>query len=184
MSSVFSDPEPEGFDSFPDQVRDDVEGLIWLGFLQDSFSFCGHDFVIRTLRGDEELLASLVTKEFVETLGQSRAWAWATIALAIESVDGDEAFCPPAGPNKKEFARARFQYVTSRWYWPIAEYIYRRYSDLLIRQAKAVEAMEDFSRENLSTFTPFAGFSTDKGVSAQEATEIMEFLQEDPDSTS
>jgi hypothetical protein len=95
-------------DRFPDDVVEDVEGLLWLGYLEDTVEFCGHEFVIRTLRLEEEILAGLVTKEYVETLAQAKAWIAAQVGLALVSVDGDENFCPPAGPGSKDYARARF----------------------------------------------------------------------------
>lgn len=175
MSQV--EEEQSGLASFPDDVREDVDGLIWLGYLEDGFDFCGHHFVIRTLRGDEELLAALVAKDYTDTLGQSRAWAWAQIALALVAVDHQDDFCPPAGPDKKSYARARFNYVTTNWYWPTAQYIFGRYAELLERQAAAVEAMEDFSQGNLPTFMPFADSLTDRGDSTVD--EIMGALDED-----
>lgn len=143
----FEDEAPEEeqvndpYARFPDQIRHDVEGLTWLGYLEDSFEFCGHHFVLRTLRGDEELGAALVCKEHTETLGQAKAWAWANIALALLSVDYDEAFCPPVGPDKDAFAQARFRYVTSRWYWPVGRHLFARYSALYKRMEDAIEAM-------------------------------------------
>lgn len=117
-------------DLFDPKVREAVEGLIWLGHLEDSFEFCGHNFVLRTLKADEELAAAAVVKEYTDTLGQAKAWAWANVALALVSVDGDDNFCPPTGPDKLAYARARFQYVTSRWYWPTGEYLFSRYQNL------------------------------------------------------
>lgn len=176
--------EPQGFDSFPPDIREDVDGLVWLGYLEDDFEFCGHQFTIRTLRGDEELLAAQLTKEYVETLGQSRAWAWAIVALSLVAVDGDEAFCPPAGPDKRNYARARFNYVTSKWYWLTARTLFDRYTALQERQAKALEAVEDLSPGNLTTFTPFAGFSTDRGDSQEEPPNMREVMEAiDQDST-
>lgn len=163
MSSVFEEEQPQGFDSFPPEIREDVEGLIWLGYLEDHYEFCGHDFVLRTLRGDEELLAGLITKEFVETLGQSRAWAWAQVALALVAIDGEDDFCPPVGPDKRAYARARFQYCTSRWFWPLGQRLFRRYAELLERQEAAIEALEDFTSGSLPTSTPSASSLTEKG---------------------
>jgi hypothetical protein len=31
----------ESKDGFPDEVVEDVDGLLWLGHLEDSFEFCG-----------------------------------------------------------------------------------------------------------------------------------------------
>lgn len=171
-------------DQFPDDVVEDVEGLLWLGYLEDSFEFCGHHFVIRTLRGDEEILAGLVTKEYVETLGQSKAWVWAQVGLALVSVDHDEDFCPPIGPNKRDFARARFQYATANWYWPLAQYVYERYAALLERQAACVEALQDLSNRSRTSFTASPGSLIAKADSPPPADRVMELLDEDEDSTS
>lgn len=186
MESQVEQDQEEGFAQFPDRVQEDVEGLIWLGYLEDAFDFCGHHFVIRTLRGEEELLAAAVTKEYVETLGQSRAWVWAVVSLSLVSVDGDEAFCPPIGPDRSAYARARFAYVTQNWFWPVAAAIFQRYTTLQERQTRAVEAVEDLSQGNLPMFTPFADSSTDKGDSPEnlDMEEALDLLDEDPDSTS
>jgi hypothetical protein len=156
------------FEDFPPEVRDDVEGLMWLGYLEDEFTFCGHHFVIRTLRGDEELLATLVTKEFVETLGQAKAYVWAQIALALSAVDGDSDFCPPVSNNKREYARARFQYCTGKWFWPLATFIYGKYTALLERQTEALARVEDLSNGSQLMSTPFAGSSTESGDSEEQ----------------
>lgn len=173
---------PSTLEDFPPEVREDVEGLLWLGYLEDEFDFCGHSFVIRTLRGDEELLATLVCKEWVESLGQTRAWVWAQIALALIAVDGDDAFCPPTGPDKRAYARARFQY-TQRWYWPVAEHIFAKYVELQKRQSEAFKRVEDLSQGNLPMFSPSVGSSTEAGDSEEKPMEdIREYLG-DPDST-
>src|SRR4051812_18330419 len=88
-------------DSLPSQVRDRVDGLVWLGHLQDDFEFCGHHFTLRTLKADEDLLAGILAKKYSETLGQGKAWAWAHVALALVSVDHDDDFCPPLGPDRE-----------------------------------------------------------------------------------
>lgn len=172
MEEQFSfDPSPEAIAGFPEAVQNDVEGLLWLGYLEDDFSFCGHHFVIRTLRGDEELLAGLVTREYSETMAQAKAQVWSTIALALVAVDDDEDFCPPATRDKKVYARARFQYATSQWFWPIALFIYNRYSTLLERQAQAIKELEDlFSGSRISS-TPLPGSLTDRASSEDEEAE-------------
>lgn len=170
------------FDAFPHSVREDIDGLIWLGYLEAQMPFCGHDFVIRTLRGDEELLAGLVVKDYTETLGQAKAHVWSTIALALVAVDGAEDFCPPATPNKKDYARARFQWVTTNWYWPTARAIFNRYSELLGRQQEALDALEDFCSGSLPTFTPGVGSWTGKASSVPQE-DIRDFLEPPEGST-
>lgn len=174
-SEVLKNP----LDEFPAEVRRDVEGMIWLGHLDHGCGLGGHTFVLRTLRGDEELLASLVAKEYMETIGQARALQWGQVALALVSVDGDEDFCPPIGPDKLEYARARFRFVT-QWYYPVCQFLYGQYTALLQRQIDAIQAVSDLSDRGLTTFTPFADSSTDKGDSVPEEKEdIRDLLEED-----
>lgn len=178
MSAFDEGNHPQSLDDFPPDARESVEGLLWLGYLEDEFDFCGHNFVIRTLRGDEELLAALVTKEFSETLGQERSWAWATVALALVAVDGDEDFCPKTVRDKRAYARARFQFCTSKWFWSVGKYLYERYVDLQRRQSEAITRVEDLSRGNLHTYSPSVGSSTNREDSEKPLEEITEYLDE------
>ena len=169
-------------DRFPDEVAEDVDGLLWLGYLENYFDYCGHDFVIRTLKMEDQLLCALVTKEYATTVGEGKAWVAAQVALALVSVDGDENFCEQATFDKKDYARARFNYVISKWYEPTIVRIYEEYIKLLDRQAAALEAMENLSQESLTTFMASPDSSKQKADS-QVAREIMEMIEEEEDST-
>lgn len=176
------DELPTSLEDFPPAIREDVEGLIYLGYLEDTFEFCGHQFCIHTLRGEEELLASLVCKEFQETMGEPRAWIWALISMCVDAVDGDENFCPAIGPNRREYAKARYNYCTKNWYWLTAAYIHEKYAALLVRQAEALKRVEDLYKGNRNTFMPSAGSSTDKGSSEEPEEDVREYL-DPPDIT-
>jgi hypothetical protein len=141
---------PRSLDEFPEEVREDVEGLAWLGYLEDSFDLFGHSFVVRTLKGDEELLAGLLTKDYESTMTQGKAFAWANVALSLVSVDGDEDFCPEIGPDRQANARARFN---------------------------AARAVRDLSTRSQQIFSPSPDSSTDPGDS--ENPEILDLLEED-----
>jgi hypothetical protein len=159
-------------DEFPDEAIEDVNGLLWLGYLEDVVDYCGHEFVIRTLRLEEQLLCSLLIKEYNETIGQGKAWVAAQVALSLISVDGDEEFCPKAGFNKKDNARGRFNYLISNWYEPTIVHIYNAYLKLLERQAFVLEEMENLSQESLSTFTA----SPDSSVQRADSSTVMEIM--------
>ena len=165
-------------DEFPEEVNEDVDGLIWLGYLEDVVDYCGHEFVIRTLRLEEQLLASLVTKEYTDTLGQAKAWIAAHVGLALVSIDGDEEFCSQAGFNKKDYARARFQYVTGKWFEPTIAHLYNAYSSLIERQSSVLEEMENLSKESRISFTASPDSLIPKADS-ETVQEIMELLEED-----
>lgn len=163
---------------FPDEMNEDVDGLIWLGYLEETVDYCGHEFVIRTIRSEEQLLASLVTKEYTNTLGQAKAWVAAHVGLALVAIDGDEEFCPQAGFSKKDYARARFKYVTSKWYEPTINKLYEAYAGLLDRQAEILEEMENLSQESRTTFTASPDSLTPRADS-ETIQEIMELMAED-----
>lgn len=171
-----------GLEGFSDKVREDVEGLMYLGYLETDFEFCGHHFVIHTIHGDEELLAGLLTKEFMQTMAGEKAYVWATVAMCLQVIDGDSEWCPRITKSARDYARQRFQYVTGKWFWPVAVHIYDKYMELQDEQKVAFEAMEDLSQENRIMSMPSAEFSNDRADSEEQPPEdIRDFLDgEDP----
>jgi hypothetical protein len=156
------------FSEFDPQVRESVDGLLYLGHLQDAFEFCGHTFEIRTLKTGEELLAGQVSKEYLEIMGSAKAWMAANVGLTLVAVDFDNDFCPSAGPNPLAFARARFNYVIQNWYTPTIEFIFGKYNQLNQKQVMAINAIADLSSGNLPSFTPLGGSLTGQGTSPEQ----------------
>jgi hypothetical protein len=165
-------------DEFPEEVVEDVDGLLWLGYLEDTVDYCGHEFVIRTLRAEDQLLCALITKEYADTVGQGKAWIASQVALALVAVDEDEDFCPRATFSKKDYARARFHYVISKWYEPVILHIYNAYMNLVERQSSVLEEMENLSKESRISFTALPDSFKQKADS-QASMEIMEMLEAD-----
>ncbi len=165
-------PQENPFNEFSSRIQEDIDGLIWLGHLEHEFEFCGHTFGIRTLKADEELAAAQVAKDYIYDGNPfaARAYAWSQIALALVSIDGSEDFCPPVGPDRIAFAKARFQWVTQRWYWATGEYLYTEYTALLQRQVEAINAIQDLSNRSLPISQPSVDFSTEPGTSSNETT--------------
>jgi hypothetical protein len=144
---------PDPFYGFEPQVRQDVIGLTHLGKLVDEFSFCGHHFTIKTLHGGEELAAARAAQAYRGTLKEPEAWVWAQVAMCLQSIDGDQNFCPPIGPDMDDFAQARFDYCLRErgWFYPLAQYIYfQRYVPLQQRMIAAFEALQGKSERNRS----------------------------------
>lgn len=164
---------------FPEEIQEDVNGLVWLGHLEDEFELFGHHFVIRTLKGDEELAAGTLTKDHQDTMTQVKAWAWANVSLSLVSVDHDPDFCPPIGPDKVVHARTRFNYCTSKWYWFLADEIFKRLLMLNARQQAAANAIRDLSMRSPAAFSPSLGSLTDQGDSESPEPEILQHLDED-----
>ena len=145
------------------EVQEAVEGLLYLGELSTDVEWCGHTIGLRTLRVDEEIAAAKAMDSFRNTLREPEAWAAAQLGLAITHIDGDDTFCPPVGPDKMSFARARFQYVTSKWYWPTIDHLFFEYQQLGKRQLEAVRAVQDLSARSPLTFSPFADSLNEPG---------------------
>jgi hypothetical protein len=150
-------------DEFPPEVRQDVQGLLYLGHLTAEIDFCGHYFSLRTLKAGEEMAAAKVVEPYVNTVKAAEAWSTAQVALALTQVDGDEDFCPAAGPDPMAHARARFQYM-GRWFQPTIDYLFGAYADLLDRQVEAVRALQDLSARSLPTSSPSADFLSELGT--------------------
>lgn len=153
---------------FPPQVRIDVEGLIHLGELSDHFEFCGHTFTLRTLRIHEDLAAAQAIQPYRDTLKEPDAWMTAQVGLALTEVDGDNEFCPPAGPDTAQFARARFNYVTKNWYWPTVNFLFNCYTTLLDRQLEAIRVMQDLSNRSHPISTPSVDSFSELGTLNEE----------------
>ena len=171
---------PEGLDAFPQEVREDVEGLAWLGYLEDSFEAFGHRFTIRTLKGDEELYAGVITKEYQDTLSQAKAWAWANVAMALVAVDHDSDFCPPISSDPLANARARFTWITTKWHWILGNFLFQRLLFLNGRTLNAASAVQDLSQRSPEKSTSSPDSSTDSDDSEQ-ALEILKLVnQEEP----
>lgn len=177
-----TETQASSLSEFSEEVREDVDGLLWLGHIEHEFDYAGHSFALRTLKAEEELFAARLTRDYQETLGQGKAWAWAHVCQALTSVDGDEEFCPTIGPDRWERARGRFSYCTSRWYWLLGNALFQNYLELAQRQLEAMNALSDLSEGSQEKSQPSPDSLTDQGDS--EKLEILDHLDSIEDNTS
>jgi hypothetical protein len=148
------------FAGFPEEIQYDVEGLTFLGYLQEEIDWCGHTFTLRTLTTADELQAAQISKEYLDSFGQLLAYAAAHVALSLISVDGKEDFVVALGPSDKSYARQRFNFVTE-WYRPTIEHLFEQYERLKGRQEAAIKAVQDLSSGSRTHFWPSpASFTT------------------------
>jgi len=114
--------EIEKLVSFPDEWKKEFEGLLYLGHLEkevDTIPF--HTFVVRTLTVNEKLEVSLLTKDYVDTIGYGRAYRAAVVAAGLQSVDG-RALVPST--TQKNILRQKYEYVINGWYDPVIDLLY------------------------------------------------------------
>jgi hypothetical protein len=127
--------------SFDPRYSEAFQGLAYLGSLTESFSWLGHEFVIRTLGVDEQLAVAQVTAKYKDG-GEQLAYVTAVVAMAIVTVDGEE-LPTPYGEDQQlaEWAHRRFAYVKANWYQPTINEVFQRYLKLEDTVAQVVDAM-------------------------------------------
>jgi hypothetical protein len=114
--------------TFPDEWKIQFEGLLYLGYLsKEVTSIPFHHFVVRTLTVAEKLEVSLLTKEYVDTIGYGRAYRAAIVAAGLQYVDGRELL--PATTGTKVL-RQKFDYVVNGWYDSVIDILYKEIDDL------------------------------------------------------
>jgi len=108
--------------SFPEEWKKEFEGLLYLGHLEKEVtSIPFHSFVVRTLTVNEKLQISLLTKDFVDSIGYGRAYRAAVVAAGLHSVDG-RPLVPAA--TSINVLRQKYDYVTNGWYDPVIDILY------------------------------------------------------------
>lgn len=153
---------------FPPQTRLAVEGLLHLGELSEDFEFAAHTFTLRTLRAGEEIAAAQAIQAYRDSLKEPDAWMAAQVGLALVSIDGQDDFCPQAGPDLTQFAKARYNYVTKNWYWPTIYFLYQCYTTLLTKQAEVIQVMQDLSPRSRPTFSLLDDSSNEPDTLSEE----------------
>lgn len=117
-----SQTESKGIDSFPEEWKDEFEGLLFLGKLEkevDRIPY--HKFVVRTLTVNEKLEVSLLAKPFIETIGYGRAYKASVVAAGLVSVDGRDMIPLSKGIN---VIRQKYEYIVNNWYDTVIDILY------------------------------------------------------------
>lgn len=139
---VFKDDKGNELPAFDERYGEAFSGLLYIGALTKSFSWLGHEFVVRTLGPDEQLAIALIVRDYVGSSGEPLAYTTAVVAMACVSVDGKE-LPSPIGEDAQlaEWARHRFNYVTKNWYGYTIAKAFEQYLELEGTASAVVEAM-------------------------------------------
>lgn len=127
-------------ESFDPSARLDMEMLLTNGKIVAEIELAGHVFMIRTLTIGEELAVADVCKEYYNNFTEAKAIATATVAAALESIDG-RPLMHSLGPDPVSNIRQKFQYIRNKWYWVLISELYANYAGLLDRQIAAFEEL-------------------------------------------
>lgn len=123
-----------------DDVRsDDLESLLFLGHLEETVRYRGHEFVIRTLRQREMIEVSHIVSGY-EELARPRAYKTALVAAALESVDGEPLYEPLSDVARSQAVRRKFEKV-AEWYPAVIDVLYERIQALEARSQSVADAL-------------------------------------------
>jgi hypothetical protein len=131
---------------FPSNIQKAVEGLMYIGQLTETVSFCGHRFGLRTLRPQHKYAIAQVLQPYRNTIMEVDIFQNATVATALTHVDGKHDFCPPIGPEIESFVAGRLNYVSNNetgWFPQTLEFLWARY---VLLEATATEAIAELHR--------------------------------------
>ena len=133
--------DPEEIPEFDPKVREDFEGLLYLGRLEHTFTWAGHEFRIRTLNDGELLEVGLLAKPWRGTMSEMKAYQTALVAGCVVTVDGQPMPVPLTSDPRDTAMANRFRYVQRSWFPPTFDAVYEEYLLLETRVSKALEAM-------------------------------------------
>lgn len=137
FQNLTEEEQEEVFEETMDPLlRSDVENLLTSGAISKEVEVAGHVFVLRTLTIGEELAVAQACRDFEDTTAQAKAIATATVAAALETIDGRPVM-RSLGPDLAANIRQKFQYIRNKWYWIIILELYENYTTLLDRQTIA-----------------------------------------------
>ena len=118
----------ENLTTFPDEWKRQFEGLLYLGHLEKKVtSIPFHEFVVKTLTVSEKLEVSLLTKDYVDTIGYGRAYRAAVVAAGLQTVDGRSLIPSSKGLNT---LRQKYDYVINGWYDAVIDVLFGEIDEL------------------------------------------------------
>lgn len=117
---------------FPQEHKEALRGLLYLGSLTDVFAYAGHEFEVQTLREGQLLKAAQLVAQYERTLGHELAYNCALVSASILSVDGEPLYTPIA--KDEDLPRKRFEVVLN-WFPIVVDNVYVKILELDIAAA-------------------------------------------------
>lgn len=131
-------PDPPKFD---EKYRQNFEGLLYIGKVQRTVKWLGHEFVIKTMTIDQILEIGQLHQPYSNTVADIKAWQALTLAASIVSVDGQPIALPVH--DQETNLTARFNYIRNHWYPWVLDKLYEQY---LILDAQVAEVIDEMGK--------------------------------------
>lgn len=144
---------------FHEKHKEAFEGLLYLGRLEKTFDWAGHNFKIRTLTTSDELEIGNLIRPYSGSSQENRAWWAARAAAALVLVDG-KSLPAPLSEAESEL-EAKFAWVLKLYPW-VLDGINAQLLELGLRVEEAVEELGKTSGDQTPTSgTPSTSQSTE-----------------------
>lgn len=157
---------------FSEEIRIPVAGLIHLGYLTETVHFCGHTFVLETLRPYVKYAIAQALEPYRNTIQEPEVYAALHVGMALTSVDGVSDFCPPTGTNLREWVDARLRWITieTGWFQPTINFLYANYLNMENKVQVGIMELQNLSEGSRGTSPLSPGFSKEQEPSAEPTT--------------
>jgi hypothetical protein len=126
--------------NFDEKHKQDLEGLLYLGKLSKTFRWAGHKFKIRTLTTQDILEVGRLSKPYIGTSAEMRAWQAAMAGACTVSVDGQVIY-PPLNPGETE-VEAHFRWANDQYPWTIDKI----FEQLMLLDGVVAEVLEEMGK--------------------------------------
>lgn len=133
-----TEDHPREFDA---RCKEPFTGLLYLGYLEDSFVIWGHQFRIATPSQMEKIQAGALHAPYVNTLASDIAYQTILVATYLISVDRNELPRPVLTDPKENAVRDRFEWVAENLRPPVIDQLFSRCMILEGEVGKTLRAM-------------------------------------------
>lgn len=133
-------------------IGQDIEGLLYLGYLTTDLEFYGHTFTLKTLTRGERLAVAQFAAEYEESLGLALAMETATLAISLILVDGRALSIPLGDEDRSPMMTLRRNWqIVHRWFDPVLDVLYAEYRLLQQRMNNAFTELQGNSTASRRT---------------------------------
>ena len=121
--------------------------LVHVGHLVRAFDWYNHQFEIKTLKLEEELVVGQIIKEFKDTVAEEKAAAVAIAAACIVSING-KLFMPQYEKTSYNYIKEKYNYIIKNLNWVVVEAVNGEYIQLLASMYDSIERVENLSEQD------------------------------------
>lgn len=155
---------------FPEEMRQGVQDQAYLGYKETVVEFCGHVYVLETIRPYMKYTIGQVLEPYRNTISEPDVWAALHVGVSLKSINGDTSFCPPTNDNPADFVRARLFWLTGpKGYWqPTVDFLFGKYIEMEQSAATEIIELHRFAERSRGTLQPSPDSSIARGHSSGE----------------